>query len=58
MIMDKIKNAFKKMITIQKIKRVMVGWLVGFFYDISTFVGYLMPNPVYVFIKYISFVSK
>ena len=33
------------------------GWLFGF-YGISTFVGYLMPNPVYVYIKYMWFVSK
>ena len=25
----------------------LVGWFVGF-YDISTFVGYLTPNPFYV----------
>ena len=27
------------------------SWLVGF-YGKSTFVGYLIPNPVYTFIKY------
>ena len=27
----------------------MVDWLFGF-YDISTFVGYLMPNSVYIYI--------
>ena len=25
----------------------MVGWLAGF-YDVSTFEGYLTPNPVYM----------
>ena len=25
----------------------LVGWLVGF-YDISTIVGYFMPNPLYI----------
>ena len=30
----------------------LVDWLVGF-YDISTFVGYLTPIPVYAYIKYI-----
>ena len=30
----------------------MVGWLVGWlnFYGISTFVDYLMPNPIYIYI--------
>ena len=27
----------------------LVGWLVGF-YGISTFVGYLMPNPICLFV--------
>ena len=35
----------------------LVGWLVGF-YPISTFVRYLMPNPVYAYIKYIWFVNN
>ena len=26
----------------------LVGWLVGF-YGISTLIGYLMPNPVYMY---------
>ena len=25
-----------------------LGWLIGQFYGISTFVGYLTPNPFYV----------
>ena len=33
------------------------GWL-GLFYDISTFVGYLMPNPIYTYIRYVLFVNK
>ena len=31
----------------------LVGWLIGslvVFYGISTFVGYLLPNPVYTYI--------
>ena len=28
------------------IKKVVVGWLFGF-YDVSTFVGNLTPNPFY-----------
>ena len=35
---------------------VWLGW-VGF-YGISTFVGYLISNPVYTYIKYIGFVNK
>ena len=34
----------------------LVGWWFGF-YGISTFVGYLMPNSVYIYI-YIYFQSK
>ena len=31
-----------------------VGWLVGWLsYGVSTLVGCLTPNPVYVYIKYI-----
>ena len=33
---------------VYKIKSRLVDWLV--FYDISTLVGYLMPNPVYIII--------
>ena len=33
----------------------MVGW---FCFDISTLVGYLMPNPVYAYIKYTWFVNS
>ena len=34
-----------------------VAWLVGF-NGISTLVGYLMPNPVYTYIKFILFVYR
>ena len=26
-----------------------VGWLVGVFFGISTLLGYLMPNPYYIY---------
>ena len=31
---------------------------VDVFNDISTFVGYLLPNPVYTYIRYVKFVHK
>ena len=34
-----------------------IDWLVRF-YCISTLVGYLIPNPVYTYIKYICSVNK
>ena len=30
----------------------MVGWLIGCFYGVSTFVGYLTPNSVYIYIPF------
>ena len=44
------KTAYKKIVT--GIMYGLVGWLVRF-HGISTFVSYLMANPVYMYIKYI-----
>ena len=37
-------------------KNRLVGWLVGWFYGITTFVGYLPPNPF--FLQIISSISN
>ena len=44
----KMKRKFGKVqINDKEVKFQLVGWLFGF-YGISTFVGYLMPNPIFM----------
>ena len=45
------KESKKKKVSLTREKKWLVVWLVGF-YDIAPLVGYLMPNPVYTYIKY------
>ena len=51
----RIFKAMNKQVTI--FDDLLVGWLLGF-NNILTIVGYVMPNPLYTYIKYIWFLDS